>query len=116
MPTDIRAASAASHGAVSMSWTAPVSTGFINGDGTKGSITAYTIYWMQSDATLSAETLKENGYSVLVAGTKTSETIEGLTGGKTYYFIVTATNATGESDLPSVLTWIPAADPERRQV
>ena len=82
-------------GNITLSWTAPTDTGYIGGDGTKGVITKYTVYHSESTITdLAAAGV--TAVEVTGATTLTKE-VTGLTDGTSYFFKVTATNATGES-------------------
>ena len=82
----------AGDGQVTVTWTAPSDAGIINGNGTVGTITKYTVYWgattgFDIDAAKTAEVTTGN----------TSYTITSLTTDAPVYFVVTASNATGES-------------------
>ena len=82
-------------GKVTLEWTAPASTGSINGDGTTGVITKYTVYYSTSTIT---DRTAAGVESVDVTGSAALTTeVTGLAGSTEYYFVVTATNATGES-------------------
>ena len=82
--------STAEDGQVVVNWTVPSDTGIINGDGTPGTITKYTVYWGDSTGFTRSDTKKADV-------TDTTYTIEELTNGDEVFFIVTATNAAGES-------------------
>ncbi len=83
-------------GKVTLEWTAPASTGFINGDGTTGVITKYTVYYSTSTIT---DRTAAGVESVDVTGATTlTKEVTGLAGGTEYYFVVTAWNAAGESE------------------
>ncbi len=92
-PTDITAT--AGDGEVTVGWTAPTDTGITGGDGTTGVIEKYTVYWGTSDGVTPA-TAGSNKKDA-TGGTTYSLVIDSLTNTTTYYFIVTATNATDES-------------------
>jgi len=79
-----------------VTWTAPANTG-------GSSITGYTVQAFAGTATTPVQT-------VTAAGTATSATVNGLTNGTSYTFIVSATNAvgTGPASAPSNAV-IPAA-------
>ena len=73
-------------GFVDISWNAPDTGGM--------TITKYTVYWgTESGVTKSSISKKTPSDN-----TSTSLRVDGLTNGKTYYFVVTATYAAGESD------------------
>ena len=75
---------------VEVSWEAPQDRGMINGDGTEGTITGYTVYWGNADV----DTTSLN--KVEVASDVLTSTITELTNDEQVYFIVTARNAAGE--------------------
>ncbi len=73
-------------GFVDISWNAPDTGGM--------TITKYTVYWgTESGVTKSSISKKTTSDN-----TSTSLRVDGLTNGTTYYFVVTATYAAGESD------------------
>ena len=84
--------STAGDGQVVVNWTAPSDTGIINGDGTPGTITKYTVYWGDSTGFTPSDDKKAD----VTDTTNTTYTITGLTNGEEVFFIVTASNATGE--------------------
>ena len=84
--------STAGDGQVEVTWTAPSDTGIINGDGSEGIITKYTVYWGDSTGFTPSDDKKAD----VTDTTNTTYTITGLTNGTEVFFIVTATNATGE--------------------
>ena len=78
---------------ITLSWTAPADTGIINGVGTQGTITAYTIYYSETqNFTIDGQTAKSGGDST------TTASIDNLSSGTQYYFKVTAANATGSGN------------------
>ncbi len=85
--------STAGDGQVVVNWTAPSDTGIINGDGTPGTITKYTVYWGDSTGFTRSDDKKAD----VTDTTNTTYTITGLTNGEEVFFIVTASNTTGES-------------------
>ena len=84
--------STAGDGQVEVTWTAPSDTGIINGDGSEGIITKYTVYWGDSTGFTPSDDKKAD----VTDTTNTTYTITGLTNGTEVFFIVTATNAAGE--------------------
>ncbi len=84
--------STAGDGQVVVNWTAPSDTGIINGDGTPGTITKYTVYWGDSTGFTRSDDKKAD----VTDTTNTTYTITGLTNGEEVFFIVTASNTTGE--------------------
>ena len=77
---------------VEVNWTAPSDKGIINGDGSEGTITKYTVYWGDSTGFTRSDDKKAD----VTDTTNTTYTITGLTNGEAVFFIVTASNATGE--------------------
>ena len=77
---------------IALEWTAPTDTGVVGNDGTKGEILGYTVYWAATNTNI-----KTTGSNIKVADT--SAHITGLTEGTTYYFMVSAHNAAGESSI-----------------
>ena len=84
--------STAGDGQVEVNWTAPIDKGIINGDGSEGTITKYTVYWGDSTGFTRSDDKKAD----VTDTTNTTYTITGLTNGEAVFFIVTASNATGE--------------------
>ena len=82
---------------VEVSWTAPTDTGIIKGDGTTGTITKYTVYWGVTYDIIGDITTGNSPNKIDVASDTTTHTITGLTNGDEVSFIVTASNASGES-------------------
>ena len=85
-------ASVAGDGKIDLTWSPPGDGGFINGNGTPGTVTKYTVYWGSSTITTSSTDKADV--------TAPAYTITGLTNGSDVFFIVTAWNASGEG-LPS---------------
>jgi len=80
----------AGDGQVNLIWTAP-----------SGTVSSYTVYYSLTDPVTTASP------SLVTGITGTSTTIPGLTNGTTYYFIVTAVNAGGESPASSQVSSTP---------
>ena len=95
--------SLAGNGEVNVSWEAPENTGMINGDGTIGTITGYTVYWGNTEEDTSSWKKAD------VTGTTSYYTITGLTNGEKVYFIVTAWNAMGEGAASKKASATPSA-------
>ncbi len=83
-PTSLTASAGSSEGEIDLSWTAPSDTGELNGTD-PASITGYQYRRAESSAGLASA-------SWTSAGTGTTFTVTGLTGGTTYYFNVRALN------------------------
>ena len=81
--------SVAGNGQVKVNWAEPSDKGIINGDGTPGTITKYTVYWGASGV----DTTSSNKADV---NSGTTYTITGLRNGSEVFFIVTAWNKNGE--------------------
>ena len=81
-------------GKVTLEWTAPASTGFING--AAGIITKYNIYYSKSTITDRTAAGVES-VDVIGSDTLTTEVLN-LFGATKYFFKVTAWNAAGESE------------------
>ena len=77
-------------GQVQVNWVEPIDKGIINGDGSPGVITKYTVYWGASGV----DTTSSNKADV---NSGTTYTITGLRNGSEVFFIVTAWNKKGES-------------------
>ena len=92
---------------VTLEWTAPTDTGIINGNGSTGVITKYTVYHSASSFT---DLTSAASVEVPDPATLTKEVIS-LTNGQIRYFRVTAWNATGEGALSKERTATPAATP-----
>ena len=90
-PTAIQATVAAA--SVTVTWTAPTDTGQ-DADANPAVLSGFTVYYstVSSFTPASAEGRKE-----VTDNTATNVVVDGLTGDTLYYFIVTASNATGES-------------------
>ena len=81
---------------IELSWTAPIDTGIINGDGTQGIITAYTIYYSKTQGfIIDGNTAKKDVDNTTPT---TTASIDSLNSGTQYYFKVTAENATGSGN------------------
>ena len=83
-PTSLSAATGSDKGEVDLTWTAPSDTGALNGTD-PATITGYQYRQASSSAGLESATWGD-------AGTATTFTVTGLTGGTTYYFQVRALN------------------------
>ena len=83
---------AAGDGQVTISWTALTDTGFTGGNGTVGTITAYTVYYDTSGFTDSSKPAAK----VEVSGTAATAVVPNLPNATLHYFGVTAANAAGE--------------------
>ncbi|MCG7941421.1 MAG: fibronectin type III domain-containing protein, partial [Candidatus Thiodiazotropha lotti] len=105
-PTNISAVPGSQQ--VTVSWTAPTDTGITGNNGTSGVINKYTVYWGD---TASVDTNSDKSADVNV-NDGTTYTITGLANGTAVYFIVTATNATGESEATNVQSLTPAVSPD----
>ena len=90
-PTVDQATSGAA--SVTVSWIAPTNKGQ-NADGTDAELSGFTVYY----STVSSFTLAgAEGWKEVTDNAATSVTVDGLVGDTLYYFIVTASNANGES-------------------
>jgi len=85
---------------VSLSWTAPGSDG-------GSQVTSYNVY----DGTAAGG----ESQTPIITVTGTSATVNGLTNGNTYYFVVTAVNAVGEGPSSNEAQAAPAAAPPPSQ-
>ncbi len=93
-PTSLTAAAGTNWGEIDLSWTPPSDTGAFNGTN-PAAVTSYQYRGAESSAGLEPATWTD-------AGTATTFTVTGLTGGTTYYFQVRALNGvTPEGDVSS---------------
>ena len=84
---------------ISLSWTAPVDTGLINDDGTPGIITAYRIYYSETQSfTIDGQTAMSE------VGSTAEASIDNLNSGTPYYFKIAAANAVGWGNASDVVT------------
>ncbi len=83
-PTGLTASTGSGQGEIDLSWTAPSDTGVLNGTD-PATITGYE--YRQSESSLGLDSAAWQN-----AGTATTYTVTGLTGGTTYYFQVRALN------------------------
>ena len=84
---------------ITLSWTAPADTGLINGDGTTGTITAYSIYYSETQGfTIDGNTAKKEVDNTTPT---TTAAIDNLNSKTQYYFKVSAANATGSGNASS---------------
>ncbi len=83
-PTGLTASTGSGEGEIDLSWTAPSDTGELNGTD-PATITGYQYRRAETSAGLTSATWSS-------AGTETTFTVTGLTGGTTYYFQVRALN------------------------
>ena len=83
-PTSLTASTGSGQGEIDLSWTAPSDTGVLNGTD-PAAITGYQYRQSQSSAGLPSAAWTD-------AGTATTHTVTGLTGGTTYYYQVRALN------------------------
>ena len=86
-PTSVTIDSSTETG-ITLSWTAPIDTGLINSDGTPGTITAYSIYYSETqNFTIDGNTAKKEVDNTTPT---TTASIDNLNSKTQYYFKVTA--------------------------
>ncbi|MCG8078488.1 MAG: fibronectin type III domain-containing protein, partial [Candidatus Thiodiazotropha taylori] len=99
-PTNVQAAAGDTE--VTITWTAPTDTGTVSG--AAGTITGYKIYYSTTGTVTTSDSSVE-----VTDPTTLSHTFDNLTNGTVYYFAVTASNGSGESDLSNEVVATPVA-------
>ena len=97
-PTSVAIDSSTETG-ITLSWTAPTDTGLINGDSTPGTITAYSIYYSETQGfIIDGNTAKKEVDNTTPT---TTASIDSLNSKTRYYFKVSAANDSGSGNASS---------------